>query len=53
MFYSFQTRQLTPVLQLEEDPLPWTANLSASRDARTLLFTQHVPQSSITMMENF
>ena len=53
MYYSFQTRQLTPVLQLEEHPLPWGANLSASRDGRTLLITQGIPQSSITMAENF
>jgi hypothetical protein len=53
MYYSFRTRQLTPVLQLQEHPLPWMANLSASRDGRTLLFTQWIPQSSIIMAENF
>jgi Tol biopolymer transport system component/DNA-binding winged helix-turn-helix (wHTH) protein len=51
MYYSFRTRQLTPVLQLEEHPVPWMANLSASRDGRTLIFTQWIPQSSITMAE--
>jgi hypothetical protein len=52
MYYSFQTRQLTPVLQLEEHPVPWVANLSASRDGRTLIFTQWIPQSSIAMAES-
>jgi Tol biopolymer transport system component len=53
LYYSFQTRQLTPVLQLEEHPNPGMANLSASRDGRTLIFTQWIPQSSIFMAENF
>jgi Tol biopolymer transport system component/DNA-binding winged helix-turn-helix (wHTH) protein len=53
VYYSFLTRRLTPVLQLEEHPLPWMANLSASRDGRTLIFTQWIPQSSVIMAENF
>ncbi|MCU1250992.1 MAG: transcriptional regulatory protein-like protein [Edaphobacter sp.] len=53
MYYSFEKRQLRPVLQLEEHPCPWMANLSASRDGRTLLFGQWIPQSSIVMAENF
>jgi Tol biopolymer transport system component/DNA-binding winged helix-turn-helix (wHTH) protein len=53
MYYSFEKRQLRPVLQLEEHPCPWMANLSASRDGRTLLFAQWIPQSSIVMAENF
>ena len=53
MYYSFQTRQLRPVLQLEEHPLPWGANLSASRDGRILLITQGMLQSTLTMEENF
>ena len=53
MFYNLQTKLLTPVLQLEENPLPWTANLAASRDGRTVLFAQGVRHSSITMVENF
>jgi hypothetical protein len=53
MYYSFEKRQLRPVLQLEEHPCPWMANLSASRDGRTLLFGQWIPQSSILMAENF
>jgi hypothetical protein len=53
MFYNFQTKQLTQVLQQEDIPLPWTANLAASRDGRTVLFAQATRHSSITMMENF
>jgi Tol biopolymer transport system component len=52
MFYNFQTRLLTPVLQLE-DPAPAAANLAASRDGRTVWFTQRVRHSSIAMAENF
>jgi WD40-like Beta Propeller Repeat len=53
MFYNFQTRLLTPVLQLE-DPSPGAANLTASRDGRTVWFaTQGARHSSITMAENF
>jgi hypothetical protein len=53
MYYNFLTRQLTPVLELEEHPYPWIANLSAPRDGLTLVFTQQVPQSEIIMVENF
>ena len=52
MFYSFQTRLLTPVLQLEY-PNPWVANLASSRDGRTVLFAEGVWHSSLTMAENF
>jgi dipeptidyl aminopeptidase/acylaminoacyl peptidase len=52
-FYDFQSRRLTPVLTLEQDPLPWGANLTASRDGRTLLFTHSKITSSITMVEYF
>jgi hypothetical protein len=53
MFYNFQTKLLTPVLQLGENPVPWTANLAASHDGRTVWFAQEVWHSSITMVENF
>jgi hypothetical protein len=53
MFYNFRTKLLTPVLQLGESPAPWTANLAASRDGRTVLFVQGSGHSSITMAENF
>jgi Tol biopolymer transport system component/DNA-binding winged helix-turn-helix (wHTH) protein len=53
MFYNFRTKLLTPVLQLGENPVPWTANLAASRDGRTVLFAQESGHSSITMAEIF
>jgi serine/threonine protein kinase/Tol biopolymer transport system component len=53
MYYDFQTRRIKPVLVLKQDPLPWTANLSASRDGRTLLFVQAESRSMILMAENF
>ena len=53
MFYNFQTKLLTPVLQLGENPVPWMANLATSRDGRTVLFAQGSGHSSITMAENF
>jgi Tol biopolymer transport system component len=53
MFYNFQTKLLTPVLQLGENPVPLTSNLAASRDGRTVWFAQGAGHSSITMAENF
>jgi hypothetical protein len=53
MYYDFQTRRIKPVLVLKQDPLPWTANLSASRDGRTLLYVQAESKSTILMAENF
>jgi hypothetical protein len=53
MFYKFQTRRLTTVLQLESSPSPGAPNLAASRDGRIVWFTQGAWQSSITMAENF
>ncbi len=53
MFYSFQTRLLTPVMQLDKRAMPWTANLAASRDGRTVWFAQGVFHTSIAMAENF
>jgi hypothetical protein len=53
MFYNFQTRLLTPVMQLDKRAMPWTANLAASRDGRTVWFAQGVFHSSIAMAENF
>jgi Tol biopolymer transport system component/DNA-binding winged helix-turn-helix (wHTH) protein len=52
MYYSFQTKRLTPVFQIPEHPLPWVSNLSASGDGRTLLFAQQIPKSSIMMVDN-
>ncbi len=52
-FYSFATRRITPVLSLEKSPSPWHPGLSASRDGRTVFYTQYDPQSVIKMVENF
>ncbi|RZU43456.1 winged helix-turn-helix domain-containing protein [Edaphobacter modestus] len=52
-FYSFATGRITPVLSLEKSPSDWQPSLSASRDGRTLFYTQYDPQSVIKMVENF
>jgi Tol biopolymer transport system component len=52
-FYSFATRRITPVLSLENSPSDGNPSLSASRDGRTLFYTQYDPQSIIRMVENF
>ena len=52
-FYSFAARRITPVLSLERSPDPWDPGLSASRDGRTIFYTQLDPQSVIKMVENF
>jgi Tol biopolymer transport system component/DNA-binding winged helix-turn-helix (wHTH) protein len=52
-FYSFATRRITPVLSLENSPSEWQPSLSASRDGRTIFYTQYDPQSVIKMVENF
>jgi hypothetical protein len=51
LFCSFQNHQLTPVMTLSQNPLPWGANLTASRDGRTLLLAQYKITSSISMVE--
>ena len=52
MYYSFHTRGLTPVFRLEH-PVPWVADLAASRDGRTVFFAEGNWHNSITMVENF
>ena len=52
MYYSFQTRRLTPVITLKMDAVSGTANLAASRDGRTVFFAQGEIKSSIVMAEN-
>jgi len=52
-FYSFATRRITPALSLETKPSPWQPSLSASRDGRTVFYSQSDPQSVIKMVENF
>jgi len=51
MFYDFNSQKLKDVLRLQEDALPWQANLAASRDGRTLFFAQGKHKSSILMVE--
>jgi Tol biopolymer transport system component/DNA-binding winged helix-turn-helix (wHTH) protein len=52
-FYSFATRGISSVLPLEKFPYAWESSLSASRDGRTIFYTQWNPQSVINLMENF
>ncbi|WP_239462050.1 DPP IV N-terminal domain-containing protein [Occallatibacter savannae] len=55
MYFSFRTRQLKPVFNLNEAPrkaVPWSANLGASRDGRTVLFVLGTFRSSLVMAEN-
>jgi Tol biopolymer transport system component/DNA-binding winged helix-turn-helix (wHTH) protein len=53
MYYNFRNKSLRPVLRLDQSPVPWQANLSASRDGLVLFFAQGEHKSSITMVENF
>ena len=54
MFYNFQTRRLSPVLTFERQPVPGGPNLAASRDGRTLLYSQvEFENSTVSMVENF
>jgi hypothetical protein len=55
MYYSVQTRRLTPILTLKQNPVPWeAANLAASRDGRAVFYAQaEFRNSTITMAENF
>ena len=54
MFYNFQTRRLSPILTFEKDPCPGGPNLAASRDGRTLFYSQvEFENSTISMAENF
>jgi Tol biopolymer transport system component len=54
MYYSFRTRQLTQILTLNggQHAVPWTANLGASRDGRTIFFAQGTSKTSIVLAEN-
>lgn len=52
-FYNFATHRTTPVLSLENNLNAWNPSLSASRDGRTLFYTQSDLQSAIKMVENF
>jgi Tol biopolymer transport system component len=53
MFYNFQTRRLSPILTFEKRPVPGSPNLAASRDGRTLFYSQvEFENSTISMAEN-
>lgn len=54
LYYSFRTRNLTTVLTLNKGQraVPWTANLSASRDGLTLFFAQGASKSSIVLVDH-
>jgi Tol biopolymer transport system component/DNA-binding winged helix-turn-helix (wHTH) protein len=52
-YYNFQTQRLTRVLTLQQNPIPWSANLAASCDGRTLFYAEGASKSSITLVENF
>jgi Tol biopolymer transport system component/DNA-binding winged helix-turn-helix (wHTH) protein len=52
-FYNFDTRKLTPVIQLEQSGRAWDPGLDASRDGRIVLFVMWEPQASIAMVEDF
>ncbi len=52
-YYDFQTRRLTPILILKHDLDPFTANLAASRDGRSVFFVQGEVKSSLVLAENF
>jgi Tol biopolymer transport system component len=51
-FYNFSTRQTSTVFSLEKKADTWEPGLSASRDGRTIYYTQFDPQSSIKLVEN-
>jgi Tol biopolymer transport system component/DNA-binding winged helix-turn-helix (wHTH) protein len=54
MYYSFRTRQLKPILNLNgpAKAVPWSANLGVSRDGRTVLVVLGTFRSSLVMAEN-
>ena len=52
-YYAFQTKAIVKVSTLAKDQstIPWVANLSVSRDGRTIYFAQGTTKSSIVMAE--
>jgi hypothetical protein len=52
IYYDFQSRRLKPIMMLKPGAHTWTANLSASRDGRTLLYAQFESRNSIMMADN-
>jgi Tol biopolymer transport system component/DNA-binding winged helix-turn-helix (wHTH) protein len=53
-YYDFQTRRLSSVFTLKQPPEPWTPNLAASRDGRSLFYVKlEFENNMISMVENF
>lgn len=55
MYYSFQTRQLKQILNLNESSqkaIPWSANFGASRDGRVVFVVLGTFRRSLVMAEN-
>jgi hypothetical protein len=50
-FYRFATRRITPVLTLKMQPARQQPSLSATRDGKTIYYTQYDRQSVIKMIE--
>jgi Tol biopolymer transport system component/DNA-binding winged helix-turn-helix (wHTH) protein len=49
-FYNFKTRRITPVTQITGTSLCLSPGMSASRDGRTVLYTQFVPPTNYIFM---
>jgi Tol biopolymer transport system component/DNA-binding winged helix-turn-helix (wHTH) protein len=49
-FYNFKTRRTTPVTQITGTSLCLSPGISASRDGRTVLYTQFVPPTNYIFM---
>ena len=52
MLYRFQTKRLSPIIQLTQQANSWSPDFSASSDGGMLFLSQSVPQNSITMVDN-
>jgi Tol biopolymer transport system component/DNA-binding winged helix-turn-helix (wHTH) protein len=49
-FYDFKTRRTTPVTQITGFPPCFNPGMSASRDGRTVLYTQYIPSTNYIVM---
>jgi Tol biopolymer transport system component len=52
LYYDLPSRRLRPILMVKQGAQHWTANLSASRDGRTLLYAQFESRNSIMIADN-
>jgi Tol biopolymer transport system component/DNA-binding winged helix-turn-helix (wHTH) protein len=52
-FYDFKSRKTRPLFQLDGQPVWTDPGLSASRDGRTILYSEHDVNSTIKIIENF